>query len=199
MATVVGASEIRDAVRDMFDRVAGAPRDRYRFEVGPDLARAVGYPEALLASLAPLAAEAFTGLAFLHPFLGLRPGEHVLDLGCGAGLDAFIAARAVAPDGSVTGVDLSAGMIGKARALAASIGAANVSFERGEAEAVPFGDGAFDVVYANGLLNLCPAKRAVVRELRRVTRTSGRALIAEITFTDPLPPPEVRSVDDWFR
>lgn len=199
MATAVSPPEIREAVRNMFDRVAGAPRERYRFEVGPGLARAVGYPVELLGSLPPLASEAFTGLAFLHPFLNLQPGERVLDLGCGAGLDAFIAARAVAPGGSVTGVDLSEGMIDKARALATSIGATSVRFERGDAEAMPFGDGTFDAVHVNGLLNLCPDKQAVVGELHRVMKPTARAVVAEITFTDPLPPREVRSVDDWFR
>lgn len=199
MTTAVPASEIREAVRDMFDRVAGTPRERYRFEVGSGLARAVGYPDELLASLPPVACEAFTGLAFLHPFLKLQAGEHVLDVGCGAGLDAFIAARAVVPGGSVTGLDLSLGMIDRARALAASVGATNVRFERGEAEAMPFADGTFDVGYANGLLNLCPDKQPVVGELFRVMKRNGRAVIAEITFTDPLPLREVRSVDDWFR
>lgn len=199
MATTVGAPQIREAVRSMFDRVAGTPRDRYRFEVGPDLARAVGYDEELLGSLPPIASEVFTGLAFLHPFLNLQQGEHVLDLGCGAGLDAFIAARAVAPGGFVTGLDLSEGMIVKARGLAGSIGATNVGFERGEAEAMPFGDASFDAAYANGLLNLCPDKLAVVGQLRRVMKRNGRVLFAEITFMDPLPPREVRSADDWFR
>ena len=195
----VSTPEIRDAVRQMFDRVAAIPQGRYRFAVGPELARAVGYPDELLQSVPPLAAEAFTGLAFLHPVLNLRPGEHVLDLGCGAGLDSLIAGRAVSPGGSVVGVDLSDAMVGKARALVASEHVTNVRFERGEAEALPFPDETFDVAFANGLLNLCPDKRAVAQELRRVLKPTGRAIIAEITFKDPLPPREVQSVDDWFR
>jgi ubiquinone/menaquinone biosynthesis C-methylase UbiE len=64
---------------------------------------------------------------------------------------------------------------------------------------MPFADGTFDVAYANGLLNLCPDKAAVVSELRRVLRPGGRAVIAELTLAEPLPPTDVRSVDDWFR
>lgn len=199
MATTVSAVEIRDAVRQMFDRVARTPGERYRFEVGPGLARAVGYPDELLESAPPLASESFTGLAFLHPFLNLRPGEHVLDLGCGAGLDSLIAGRAVAPGGFVTGLDLSQAMIDKGRALAAGVGAANVRFERGEAETMPFEAATFDVAFANGVFNLCPDKLAVAAELARVMKRAGRAIVAEITFMDPLPPREVKSVDDWFR
>lgn len=199
MATMVGAPEIRDAVRHMFDRVANTPHESFRFRVGQDLARAVGYPDELLASVPPPASESFTGLAFLHPVLGLQPGERVLDLGCGAGLDSVIAARAVSPGGSVTGLDLSEAMVDKGGALAAALAVGNVRFERAEAEAMPFADATFDVAFANGLFNLCPDKHAVAGELHRVMKPGGRAVVAEITFTDPLPPREVRSVDDWFR
>jgi arsenite methyltransferase len=199
MATAVSAPEIRDAVRGMFDRVAETPRDRYRFAVGPALAQAVGYPEPLLASLPGLASESFTGLACLHPFLKLQTGEHVLDLGCGAGLDSMIASAAVVPGGTVTGLDLSEGMITKARTVATQMGATNVRFERGEAETMPFRAETFDAAYANGLLNLCPDKPAVARELCRVVKSGGRAVVAEITFKEPLPAREVRTVDDWFR
>ncbi len=199
MPTNVSAPAIRDAVRQMFDRVAETPGAPYRFQVGPELARAVGYPDEVLRSLPPAASESFTGLAFLHPRLGLRCGEHVLDLGCGAGLDALIVDGAVSPDGSVTGLDVSDAMVSKAREIARTVAAAHVRFERGEAEAMPFADATFDAAYANGVFNLCPDKRAVASELLRVLKPEGRAVVAEITFTNPLPPREVRSVDDWFR
>jgi SAM-dependent methyltransferase len=197
--TPVGPLEIRDAVRRTFDRVAEAPRAGYRFEVGPDLARAVGYPEALLAGLPPSAVEAFTGLAYLHPWLRPAPGERVLDLGAGAGLDTVLLARAVRPGGQAVGLDFSERMVARARALADRVGAPNVRVERGEAEALPFADAAFDAAHVNGLLNLCPDKAPVARELRRVVRPGGRAVVAEITFGEPLAARELRSVDDWFR
>lgn len=199
MSASVAASEIRDAVRRMFNRVADAPADRYRFAVGAALARAVGYPEAVVVALPPAATETFTGLADLHPYLALRPGEHVLDLGCGAGLDTIVAARTVAPGGRVTGVDVAEAMIDRARGTAALLHVDNAAFERADADATPFPDAAFDVALVNGLFNLCPDKRAVARELFRVLRPGGRAVVAEITFTAPLPATEVRSVDDWFR
>ena len=199
MSTTVTGAEIRDAVRRMFDRVAAAPGEKYRFAVGPALARRVGYPEAVLASLPASACESFTGLAYLHPYLGLQPGEHVLDLGSGAGMDSLLAGRAVSPGGSVVGLDISETMVSKARHLAATLRADHVRFEQGVAEAMPFAEATFDAAYANGVFNLCPDKPAVASELRRVLKPGGRAVIAEITFTEPLPSTEVQTVDDWFR
>ncbi len=199
MTTTVTAPDIREAVRRMFNRVAATPAEKYRFAVGPDLARAVGYPEDVLQSLPASAFESFTGLAYLHRYLGLRPGDRVLDLGSGAGMDAVLEGRAVGPSGSVVGLDLSEEMVTRARNLAATCGADRVHFERGEAEAMPFADATFDVAYANGVLNLCPDKHAAVSELRRVLKPGGRAVIAEITFAEPLPSKDLKSVDDWFR
>lgn len=194
----LNAAEIRDGVRRVFNRVAEAPTNRFRFGVGPALARAVGYPVSVLAGLPAVVIESFTGLAYLHPHLGLQRGERVLDLGSGAGLDAIIAARAVAP-GAVIGLDGAEAMIAKARRGAADVGVSNVVFEEGAAEAIPFADGYFDAALVNGIFNLCPDKVPVARELFRVLRPGGRAVVAEITFVDAVPPTEVQSLDDWFR
>lgn len=191
--------EIREAVRRMFNQVAAMPAEKYRFAVGPCLARAVGYPEQVLESLPASAFESFTGLAYLHPYLRLRPGERVLDLGSGGGMDSVLVGCTVGPNGSVVGLDLSEEMVTRARSLAATCGADHVHFERGEAEALPFADATFDVAHLNGVLNLCPDKRAVVSELRRVLKPGGRAVIAEITFAEPLPSTDLQNVDDWFR
>lgn len=197
MATTVRPEEIQEAVRHMFDRVAERPDDTYRFKVGPDLARRVGYPDDVLAASPPHSADAFTGLAYLHPHLRLQRGEAVLDLGCGRGLDCFISARAVGRTGSVTGLDLSEAMIERARASAEEF--PNVSFQRGEAEALPFPDAIFDVVYANGILNLCPDKPRVVQEMHRVMKPGARFVVAEITLTESTTECQLQTTDDWFR
>lgn len=198
MATVT-APEIREAVRRMFNRVAVTPAEKYRFAVGPGLAEAVGYSGEVLRSLPGSAFESFTGLAYLHRYLRLRPGDRVLDLGSGGGMDAVLVARTVGPTGSVVGLDISEEMVTRARHLAATCGADQVHFEQGEAEAMPFADATFDVAYANGVLNLCPDKPTVMSELRRVLKPGGRAVIAEITFAEPLPSTSVQGADDWFR
>jgi len=199
MAGTVKASELREGVRATFNAVAETPARGFRFPVGPELARQVGYPDDLLSALPGLVRESFTGLAYLHPYLSLFPGEHVLDLGSGGGLDAILAARAVAPTGNVTGLDFAEAMVAKGRAVAGTLGVTNVEFVQGPAEAMPFPDGVFDAVLVNGLLNLCPDKAVVAREMCRVLKAGGRGVVAEITYTDSLQPAEIRTIDDWFR
>ncbi len=193
------AGEVRAAVATMYGKVATNPSGTFRFPVGPDLARKLGYPEDLLESLPPGATESFTGVAYPVLDANLSPGEVVLDLGSGAGLDSLIAARQVGPSGRVMGVDLSEAMVAKARANAAAVGLSTVEFRQSYAEALPAGAGAFDAVIVNGLLNLAPEKPVVVREIFRVLRSGGRALVAEIV-TDGTPPPvTLNSLEDWFR
>lgn len=199
MSPPITPVEIRAGVEATFNRVAETPSGRFRFPVGADLAAKVGYPKDALDSLPACAAEYFTGLAYLHPCLDLRSGEHVLDLGSGGGLDAVFAARAVSPGGSVKGLDLAEAMIARARTLAVTVGVEGVEFVHGDAEAMSFADETFDAAIVNGFFNLCPDKPQVARELFRVLRPGGHAAVAEITYTDPLPPTEVRSIDDWFR
>ena len=193
------AAAVRAAVAAKYGEVATNPSGPFRFPLGPDLARALGYPEDLLRAFPPVVTESFTGVACPVLAAGLAPGEAVLDLGSGAGLDALLAARLVGGAGRVVGVDLSEAMVAKARANAAAVGAGNVAFRQGLAEALAADGGAFDAVIVNGLLNLAPEKAPVVREIFRVLRPGGRALVSEIV-TDGTPPPvTLRTLDDWFR
>ncbi len=198
-ATAWTAGEVRAAVAAKYGEVATNPSGTFRFPVGPELARAVGYPEDLLAAFPPAAVQSFTGVACPVLAAALVPGEAVLDLGSGAGLDSLIAARLVGGAGRVMGVDLSEAMVAKARANAAAVGATAVEFRHGYAEALPADAGTFDAVIVNGLLNLAPEKVAVVREIFRVLRPGGRALVSEIV-TDGTPPPvTLKTLEDWFR
>lgn len=199
MTAVVVSSELRAAVRRKFDAVASAPGDAYRFRVGGSLADDTGYPPDVLGRLPRTATEAFTGLAYLHPVLGLQSGERVLDLGCGAGVDSLIAAGAVGPAGAVVGVDLAAAMLARARRAAAEAVADHARFAVADAEALPFRDRAFDAVLVNGLLNLCPDKRAALAEIARVLQPGGRAVVAEIVVHGARVPAELRTPEDWFR
>jgi ubiquinone/menaquinone biosynthesis C-methylase UbiE len=106
---------------------------------------------------------------------GLQPGERVVDIGCGAGLDSLIAARMVGPEGRVMGVDMTRAMLEKARASARGAGMENVSFREGYGEELPVPDG-----WANGVLNLMPDKMTALREMARVLRPGGRLQIGDI-------------------
>jgi SAM-dependent methyltransferase len=117
----------------------------------------------------------------------LREGETVLDLGSGAGFDAFLAARAVGPTGRVIGVDMTDEMLAKARANARQTGVSNVEFRKGYIEALPVEDASIDVVLSNCVINLVPDKAAVYREVARVLRPGGRMVISDVVLNQPLP------------
>lgn len=117
----------------------------------------------------------------------LRRGERVLDLGSGAGMDAFVARRAVGSEGYVHGVDLVPEMVEKARANAEDLGYENVTFEVGDIEDLPLEEGAVDVVLSNCVLNLVPDKRAAFAEMYRVLRPGGRFCVSDIVHVGVLP------------
>ena len=117
----------------------------------------------------------------------LQEGETVLDLGSGAGFDAFLAAREVGPTGRVIGVDMTDEMLAKARANAQQAGFSNVEFRKGYIEALPVDDASVDVVLSNCVINLVPDKAAVYREVARVLRPGGRMVISDVVLNEPLP------------
>lgn len=117
----------------------------------------------------------------------VKPGETVLDLGSGAGIDAFLAAREVGPEGRVIGVDMTPSMLRRARDNAAAGGYANVEFRLGEIESLPVADASVDVVISNCVINLSPDKPRVFAEALRVLKPGGRMVVSDLMLTRPLP------------
>ncbi len=127
----------------------------------------------------------------------LRPGQTVMDLGAGGGLDCFLAAKAVGESGRVIGVDMTAEMIEKARANQAKVGLSNVEFRLGEIEHLPAGDASVDVIISNCVINLSPDKPQVFREAYRVLRPGGWLAVSDIVTNGPMPEEIRQSMDAW--
>ena len=149
--------------------------------------------------LAQLGLDSSVSLGCGNPLLlaDLRPGERVLDLGSGGGLDVLLSARRVAPDGHAFGVDMTDEMLELARANQARAGVENATFLKGTIEQVPLPDGAVDVVISNCVINLAEDKRAVLREAFRVLRPGGRLAVSDMVELKALPASVKNAVDAW--
>lgn len=195
----MSGDEIKDAVAERYGQVANSPKARFNFPVGREFAESVGYDPDMLDSLPPSFWESFTGAGNPQPYIDAQPGETVLDLGCGAGLDLYIYSKAVEPGGRLYGLDLSQAMLDKASNNMESVGVSNVEFLQAPADAVPLPDSSVDLVTANGIFNLSPDKDAVMNEVVRVLRPGGRTVFAEIVLKSELPAEIRKDINDWFR
>jgi arsenite methyltransferase len=191
--------DLRQAVADRYGKVALDPEASFGFPVGRDFAISVGYDPAGLDALPAAASASFAGVTALARRANAQPGQRVVDLGCGAGLDTLISARAVGPDGTVTGIDLSAEMAALARENAALAGLDNVEIVVAPVEALPLPDGSADLVTANGVFNLAPGKAEAIFEAARVLVPGGRLVGAEIVLSEDIPREQRNTVQDWFK
>jgi arsenite methyltransferase len=191
------ATRLREEVKLKYRGVATAPKANYHFHTGRVAARRLGYDMALVDSLPERAVESFAGVGNPFELRGLAAGERVVDAGSGAGFDSFVAAHQVGADGYVVGVDMTPEMLDKANATAGGLGLQNVEFRKGLLEAMPVDDSWADVVISNGVINLCPDKRAAFTEIRRVLRPGGYLQFADIANGKPVPPEALRDIDLW--
>ena len=196
-ALAVDAARLREEVQSKYGGVATAPRATYHFHTGRVAARRLGYDMSLVDSLPDRAVESFAGVGNPFELRALERGERVVDAGSGAGFDSFVAAHQVGTNGSVVGVDMTPEMLDKSTTTADVLGLQNVEFRNGLLEAMPVDDGWADVVISNGVINLCPDKRAAFSEIRRVLRPGGYLQFADIANGQPVPPEALRDIDLW--
>ena len=194
---LVDPERLRSEVQHKYREVAEHPDGDHHFHTGRPLAARLGYPRELVDPLPDSAVESFAGVGNPFSLRRLRPGEVVVDIGSGAGFDSFIAATLVGPTGRVTGIDMTAQMLAKSRANAELVGVQVVEFREGLAEELPVGDGEADVVISNGVVNLCPDKKAVFEEVLRVLRPGGVLQFADIANGRPVPEGALRDIDLW--
>jgi arsenite methyltransferase len=188
---------LRTAIQEEYELVAREPKRGFHFHTGRPLARLLGYPDEWLAGISEASIESFAGTG--NPFsLGeLKPGDRIVDVGSGAGIDSLIAARMVAPNGKVIGIDMTPAMLEKASHAARESGIVNVEFRQGYAEALPIEGGWADVIISNGVLNLMPDKQAALEEMARVLKPGGRLQIGDILVQKEVPEDARQKIDLW--
>ncbi len=193
----VDPEALRADVRDKYRDVATNPHGTFHFHTGRTLTALLGYDPVVIEAFPDRAVESFAGVGNPFSSRDLQSGEHVVDIGSGAGFDSFVAATAVGDSGRVVGIDMTPEMLAKSRASALAMEMSNVEFRDGLAEAVPVDDGWADVVISNGVINLCADKRAVFAEIHRVLRPGGTLQFADIANGRPVPPEALRDIDLW--
>ena len=186
---------IVEIVRERYGAIARGEKSGCGCSAPGEVAQAIGYSAEDLS----IAREANLGLGCGNPLAlaAIQPGMTVLDLGSGAGFDAFLAWHRVGPSGYVIGVDMTDAMLERARKNAADLGATNVEFRKGKIETLPVEDASVDLVISNCVINLSTDKPAVFREIRRVLKPGGQFAVSDLVLLKPLPPEIEQDVDAY--
>jgi SAM-dependent methyltransferase len=196
-------SDVKQAVREKYGAIAASVLKSSSGECGPtgcgcgDPISAGLYSDAEAGGLPADAVAASLGCGNPTALLALEPGQVVLDLGSGGGIDVLLSAKRVGPTGKVYGLDMTDEMLALARANQQKAGATNVEFLKGAIEAIPLPDNSVDVIISNCVINLSSDKDAVLREAFRVLKPGGRFAVSDVVVRGEVPPDIRRSMELW--
>ena len=190
---------ISDGIRDKYAKVAVNPEGQFSYPTGRAGLEKLKYDTAMVAALPETVAGSFCGVG--NPFsLGeIAPGSRVLDIGCGAGVDAIVASHFVGPRGNVVGIDITPEMIQSAEANKKAAGADNVTFQLGRVQDLTGNDASFDAIISNGALNLLPEKEDVLEAAFRRLKLGGWLFVADVFLVGPTSKDMQARIQSWFQ
>jgi arsenite methyltransferase len=190
-------SDIRNAIRSKYTEVAVSAAGKFNYPTGKEGASALGYDPAVIERAGPRFLESFCGVGNPFSLGAILPGDKVLDFGCGAGFDLFVAAGLVGTIGLVCGIDLTKEMADRARDNLFRAGVRSFEVKEVDSETIPYEDGFFDVVISNGVINLSPHKQDCFKEIHRVLKPGGRLQIADVILEKEQPSAVAGSLEAW--
>ncbi len=184
--TKLDKQEVEHAVQEMYEEVASSPNREFHFPTGRTSCLHLGYPGEELDALPDAAVQSFAGVGY--PFLAdiIKPGDTVVDIGSGSGVDVLIAASKTGSGGRVWGIDITPAMIRKARENIEMADIGNIRIVEGQAIDIPLDDATADVVTSNGVINLVPDKATAFEEIYRILKRGGRIQISDIVLSKPV-------------
>ena len=193
------SAAIKSAIRQKYAEVAVSAAGKFQYPTCWEGAELLGYDRALIQSAPPQLLDSFCGVG--NPFsLGkIRRGSAVLDVGCGAGFDMYVAGLLVGDQGRVCGIDLTDEMTSLARKNLAKAGTSNVEIKTVDMEHIPYPDYSFDVVISNGVINLSPSKEITFKEIYRVLKPGGTLQFADVVLEQDLPAALSGSAEAWSQ
>ena len=202
MDTKIGQADrekIEAGIRDKYAQVAKSPEGQFKYPTGKNGLEELGYDKILIDALPTAVASFYCGVG--NPFaLGkIKPGEQILDIGCGAGVDTILAAILAGGKGSAIGVDIVTEMIERAESNLALMDLENVKLQKASGESLPFAEDTFDVVISNGVINLIPDKEAAMSEIIRVLKPAGRLMVADQIAAGSIKNDIKGKIANWFQ